>query len=163
MNAAQALLELIAQFPIVNPSTLSARVALSDSENLPPTSKVGLTLPNYPLVSCAASQAVNHKYDPEMDVVKVLGQIRSKYKMLCSLVGVKPSLRASQISSSASSATIDDGDAQDGIFLESATSSQVKETGSPMRNAGKLWHVDRDSSARDDPSQRQNIIGSLDF
>lgn len=34
--------------------------------------------------------------DSDIDVMKILGQIRSRYKMLCHLVGVKPSLRSAQ-------------------------------------------------------------------
>ncbi|THH06000.1 hypothetical protein EW145_g4392 [Phellinidium pouzarii] len=56
-HSAQLLLNLIAQFPVENPS---------------------------------------HTSSADLDILKLFSQIRSRYKMLCSLIGVKPSLRSSQ-------------------------------------------------------------------
>lgn len=40
--------------------------------------------------------------DSEVDIPKLFNQIRSRYKMLCALIGIKPSLRAAQSASQAS-------------------------------------------------------------
>ncbi|KAI5116905.1 hypothetical protein M0805_000800 [Coniferiporia weirii] len=58
LHNARLLLELVAQFPMENPSHGDAA--------------------------------------EEVDIAKLFNQIRSRYKMLCSLIGVKPSLRISQ-------------------------------------------------------------------
>jgi len=62
------LLDLIAQFPVVNPSASAPS---------------------------------------DLDLSKLLSQIRSRYKMLCATVGVKPSLRASNVRAEASDADTD--------------------------------------------------------
>ncbi|KAL5501128.1 hypothetical protein ACEPAH_9515 [Sanghuangporus vaninii] len=66
---ASLLLDLIAQFPMENPS---------------------------------------HPTLEELDIPKLFAQIRARYKVLCSILGVKPSLRASQ---SHASTSVDDDSA----------------------------------------------------
>jgi hypothetical protein len=95
-----------------------------------------------------------------MDVVKVLGQIRSKYKMLCSLVGVRPSLRASQAASTAASASAADDGEEDAQGSRVSRLKQGREL--PKRSVDKLWHVEKGTSDRKG-SPKQETIGTLDF
>lgn len=39
---------------------------------------------------------ISHSDAQDLDIPKVFAQIRARYKVLCSIIGVKPSLRASQ-------------------------------------------------------------------
>ncbi|RPD55275.1 DUF1715-domain-containing protein [Lentinus tigrinus ALCF2SS1-7] len=67
-NHIRHLLELIAQFPRVNPSAAAAASETSSTE-------------------------------PELDIPRLFRQIRSRYKLLCATLGVRPTLRAADGSS----------------------------------------------------------------
>lgn len=64
-NHIRHLLELVARFPRVNPSS-----------------------------SSAAGSSDDPAHDPEVDIPRLFRQIRSRYKLLCATLGVRPSLRA---------------------------------------------------------------------
>jgi hypothetical protein len=68
------ILASIAQFPRVNPSSA------------PPSSVGG------PAVTVEAG--LNTHPDPDLDITQLLRQIRSRYKVLCASLGVRPRLRA---------------------------------------------------------------------
>ena len=60
-----------------------------------------------------ALQGTQPEYDPEMDVVQVLGQIRSKFRMLCSLIGIRPaSLNGAISATEAEADTMEVGNGQ---------------------------------------------------
>ncbi|CAA7264978.1 unnamed protein product [Cyclocybe aegerita] len=68
------LLELIAQFPRVNPSSTSASAASSSSSSTSPKEE-----------------------EKDLDISKLQRQIRSRYKALCSSLGVRPRLLSAEI------------------------------------------------------------------
>jgi hypothetical protein len=68
------ILASIAQFPRINPSSA------------PPSSVGG------PAVAVEAGP--NTQPDPDVDITQLLRQIRSRYKVLCASLGVRPRLRA---------------------------------------------------------------------
>lgn len=72
-HTSKALLDLIEQFPMKNPSH---------------------------------ADATEPETEDGMDILKLFGQIRSRYKLLCTLVGVRPSLRAASSVSASSAQSI---------------------------------------------------------
>ena len=77
-NHVRHLLDLIAQFPRANPSAAAAA-----NDGTTPT-------------------------EPELDIPRLFRQIRSRYKLLCATLGVRPTLRAAD--GSATAAVGGDGD-----------------------------------------------------
>ncbi|KLO08144.1 DUF1715-domain-containing protein [Schizopora paradoxa] len=91
------------------------------------------------LIKQFPSENPSHADFAELDVLKLLSQTRSRYKMLCSLVGVKPSLRASRKNGSP---PISEG----GIALEDDEASKPP---SGSRRRANVWKIE--SSSADEP------------
>ena len=66
----------------------------------------------------------SHGDAAEMDVLKLFNQIRSRYKMLCSLVGVKSSLRAGR----SGGQHVNTGEIEHNSVIEKKS---------------KIWHIDK--------------------
>jgi len=81
------------------------------------------------LIKQFPSENPSHQDFAELDVLKLLSQTRSRYKMLCSLVGVKPSLRASRKAGSVSSRE------ENEIALDDEASKQ------PSRKRANVWKI----------------------
>ncbi|KAK7464151.1 peroxisomal copper amine oxidase [Stygiomarasmius scandens] len=107
-NHTKHLLDLISQFPRINPSTVSS------------------SLPR----------------EAEADIPKLFRQIRSRYKALCSTLGVRPSLRASSSS--------DDPSREEDIGLEGEAQSIAIATRVSSKKA--VWEVNNAKDAVDEMS-----------
>ncbi|KDR85901.1 hypothetical protein GALMADRAFT_52033 [Galerina marginata CBS 339.88] len=106
------LLDLISQFPKVNPST-SPTTPTDDTSSAP---------------------------SPEVDISKLLSQIRSRYKVLCSSLGVRPRLQ-----SSSEAATLDSTQAQIDAEMGDDASSSMPTDGSQPQPRGSsipVWKID---------------------
>ena len=106
-NHIRHLLDLIAQFPRVNPSAVAA-----------------------------ASEA-STTTEPEVDIPRLFRQIRSRYKLLCATLGVRPTLRAADGSAPSPDrpASDDLADTEMGNAAAAGTTTRAK----PERT--KVWTV----------------------
>ena len=129
---------------MVNPSTLATK-SLDSSVS-------GCESSTYPINMNTAHQGAQPKYNPEMDVIQALGQIRSKFKMLYSLIGVKPASLDRPIPEAEADTTTKGGNSQG--------PSQLRRIKSPKGTSRKVWHV---NEPQENGSPRPNTIGSLEF
>ncbi|THU97412.1 hypothetical protein K435DRAFT_721908 [Dendrothele bispora CBS 962.96] len=109
------LLDLISQFPRVNPSTIASTASSSETE---------------------------------IDIPKLFRQVSSRYKALCSTLGVRPGIRASSSSSLGLSK-------DEGIGLEEEAHSVV--TNPQKTSTGKkktIWEVN---------SPKEGVADEMDF
>jgi len=88
------------------------------------------------LIKQFPSENPSHKDFAELDVLKLLSQTRSRYKMLCSLVGVKPSLRASRKAGLPAAR-------EDELALDDEATKQ------PTRKRANIWRIE--GSSADEP------------
>lgn len=113
LHHARHLLSLLSQFPATNPSQADQP---QSSTNPPPST--------------------------ELDISSLQRQIRSRYKVLCASLGIRPSLRAN--SSPAGENGLDDGMSVDGTTLNGNVNDNRSMEGRSGGAGGgkKIWKVD---------------------
>ncbi|KAH9940019.1 uncharacterized protein BXZ73DRAFT_88781 [Epithele typhae] len=128
-NHVRLLLALIAQFPRVNPSTAIA--------------------------SAAADADASTDAGPDVDIPRLFRQIRSRYKLLCATLGVRPTLRAAD----GSSASPERGDDGEPPHAQSEPTTATSPTTRPKARKN-VWAV---HDARAGPSAADARADALSF
>lgn len=96
MNHVRSLLELISHFPRINPSA-------SPSAS-PPSAAESTT---------------------DVDIPKLFRQIRSRYKLLCASLAIRPSLRATEGDEGNTPAQVPDGESENVTGVQTKTKKSV--------------------------------------